>query len=54
MLRMRYEFPCFMTFPGLELPIPWFLLWHLNVFAICSDVNRRIKLIIISNEEGAF
>ena len=40
MLRMRYEFHCFMTFQGLELAISCFLLWHLNLCAICSDINR--------------
>ena len=39
---------------GLELAISYFLLWHLNLCAICSDVNRSIKLYIISNKEKAF
>ena len=43
MLSIRYEFPCFMTFPGLELAISCFKLWHLNFFAICYDNNRSIK-----------
>ena len=54
MLRMRYEFHCFMTFQGLELAISCFLLWHLNLCAICSDVNHGIKLYIFTNEEKAF
>ena len=54
MLRMRYEFHCFMTFQGLELAISCFLLWHLNLCAICSDINCSIKLNIISNKEKAF
>ena len=54
MLRMRHEFHCFMTFQGLELAISCFLLWHLNLCAICSDINRSIKLNIISNKEKAF
>ena len=54
MLGMRYQFHCYMTFQGLELAISCFLLRHPNLFAICYDINRSIKLIIISNEEGAF
>ena len=54
MLGMRYEFHCYMTFQGLELSISCFELWHFNLFAICYDINRRIKLIMFSNEEGAF
>ena len=53
-LGMRYEFHCYVTFEGLELRITWFWLWHLNLFAIFFDINRSIKLIIISNEEKAF
>ena len=54
MLRMRFELHCFMIFQGLELAIPCFLLWHLNLCAICSDINGSIKLNIISNKEKAF
>ena len=43
-----------MTFQGLVLVISCFLLWHHNLCAICSDVNRSIKLYIITNEEKAF
>ena len=54
MQRMRYEFHCFMSFQGLELAIPWFYLWHLNLCTIWSDINRCIKLNINSNEKKAF
>ena len=54
MLHMRYDFHRFMTFQGLELAISCFLIWHLNLCAICSDIKRNIKLNIFSNKEKAF
>ena len=54
MLHMRYEFHFLMTFQGLEIAISCFELWHLNLCAICSDINRNIKLNIISNKEKDF
>ena len=39
-----------MTFQGLELAISCFKLWHLNLCAICSDINLSIKLYIITND----
>ena len=54
MLHMSYEIHFLKTFQGLELAISCFLIWHLNLCAICSDIYRNIKLNIISNKEKAF